>query len=51
MPASSPTIRRRELAGRLRDLRKRSGLTLEQVAYPSPDGLAARVSQARNRRG
>jgi transcriptional regulator with XRE-family HTH domain len=32
VPEHSPTLRRRELAGRLRDLRKRAGLTVDEVA-------------------
>lgn len=32
MPTTSPTVRRRELAARLRQLRAESGLTVEQVA-------------------
>lgn len=33
MAERSPTLRRRELAGRLRELRKQSGLTVEDVAH------------------
>lgn len=32
MPKGSPTLRRRELAGRLRELRKQAGLTVDDVA-------------------
>lgn len=32
MPERSPTLRRRELAGRLRELRKQAGLTVDEVA-------------------